>query len=109
MKTESIDTKINNIINALGPSAPTKVKKISIGKNPSIQGAIIYIDGLVDKNIINRDILNPLMIQIQSSITIKSNPEGSKILFDRYVLSPLIDRLTYTQNAICYSLIVQTY
>lgn len=73
MKTENIDSKINNIINALGVSAPIKVKKISIGKNPSIQGAIIYIDGLVDKNIINRDILNPLMIEIRSSIALNSH------------------------------------
>ena len=73
MKIENIDFKINNIINALGPSTPIKVKKISIGKNPSIQGVIIYIDGLVDKNIINRDILNPLMIQIPGSITLNSD------------------------------------
>ena len=73
MKIETIDSKINTIINALGPSAPIKVKKISIGKDPSIQGAIIYIDGLVDKNIINRDILNPLMLEIRSPIELNSN------------------------------------
>jgi spore germination protein KA len=72
MKTENIDTKISTIINALGISAPIKVKKISIGKNPSIQGAIVYIDGLVDKNIINRDILNPLMIEIRNPIALNS-------------------------------------
>ena len=67
MKIETIDSKINTIINALGPSAPIKTKKISIGKDPSIQGAILYIDGLVDKTIINRDILNPLMLEISIS------------------------------------------
>ena len=73
MKIEKIESKINTIITALGPSTPIKVKNISIGKDPSIQGAIIYIDGLVDKNIINRDILNPLMIQISTSITLNSD------------------------------------
>jgi len=73
MKIENIDSKINSILNILGPSAPIKVKNIAIGKNPSIKGAIIYIDGLVDKNIINRDILNTLMIQIPSSITLNSD------------------------------------
>lgn len=73
MKIENIDTKIINIINVLGPSAPSKVKNISMGKNPSIKGAIIYIDGLVDKNIINRDILNPLMLEIQNPIVINSD------------------------------------
>lgn len=73
MKEESVDSKINNIKNGLGLSAPIKVKNISIGKNPSIQGAIIYIDGLVDKNIINRDILNPLMIEIRSTMALNSD------------------------------------
>lgn len=83
MKDESIDFKINNIKNALGISAPIKVKQISIGKDPSIQGAIIYIDGLVDKNIINRDILNPLMIQIQSSIEL--NNDTTRFLCSNYI------------------------
>ncbi|MCJ7689987.1 MAG: spore germination protein [Clostridiaceae bacterium] len=75
MKNESIDTKMNNIITALGSSAPIKLKYISLGKDPStsIQGAIIYIDGLVDKTIINRDILNPLMIELRCSILLNSD------------------------------------
>ncbi|MBU3191484.1 spore germination protein [Clostridium bowmanii] len=83
MKIETIDSKINTIINAIGTSTPTKVKRISIGKNPSIQGAIIYIDGLVDKNIINRDILNPLMIQINSSIEL--NMDTASFLCSNYI------------------------
>ena len=73
MKSESIDSKVDNIKSGLGLSAPIKVKNISMGKDPSIKGAIIYIDGLVDKNIINRDILNPLMIEIRGSITLNSD------------------------------------
>jgi len=83
MKIETIDSKVSTIINALGSSTPIKVKKISIGKDPSIQGAIIYIDGLVDKNIINRDILNPLMIQITSSIEL--NMDTSSFLCSNYI------------------------
>jgi len=83
MKIEAIDSKINTIINALGSSTPIKVKKISLGKDPSIQGAIIYIDGLVDKNIINRDILNPLMIGISNSIVL--NSDTSNFLCSTYI------------------------
>ncbi|MBU3178693.1 spore germination protein [Clostridium estertheticum] len=83
MKNESINSKINNMINVLGPSAPIKFKNIAIGKNPSIQGAIIYIDGLVDKNVINRDILNPLMLQIHTSITLDNNT--SRFLCSNYI------------------------
>ncbi len=83
MKVENIDNKISKVINILGNSAPIKTKKISIGKNPSIYGAIIYIDGLVDKNIINRDILNPLMIEIQSSVLINRNT--ASFLCDNYI------------------------
>jgi len=73
MKIETINSKTSNIVNTLGQSAPIKVKIISIGKNPSIQGAIMYIEGLVDKNIINRDILNPLMIQVTSTIVLSND------------------------------------
>lgn len=83
MKIETIDSKINTLTNALGSSAPIKVKKISIGKDPSIQGAIMYIDGLVDKSIINRDILNPLMIEIRSSIEL--NSDTASFLCSNYI------------------------
>jgi len=83
MKIEKIDSKINTIIDALGASTPIKVKNISIGKDPSIQGAIIYIDGLVDKNIINRDILNPLMIQI--SVPVALNSDTLNFLCSTYI------------------------
>ncbi|MGH4121971.1 MAG: spore germination protein [Clostridium sp.] len=83
MKIEAIDSKINKIINILGTSAPIKVKRISIGKNPSIKGAIIYIDGLVDKNIINRDILNPLMIELR--IPIELNSDTLSFLCSTYI------------------------
>lgn len=73
MKEESIEFKINSIKKGLGLSAPVKVKNISMGKDPSMKGAIIYIDGLVDKNIINRDILNPLMIQMDNSVALNSD------------------------------------
>jgi len=83
MKIETIDSKINTITNAIGLSTPIKVKRISIGKDPSIKGAIIYIDGLVDKNIINRDILNPLMIEIRCPIEL--NSETTDFLCSNYI------------------------
>ncbi|MGH4120573.1 spore germination protein [Clostridium sp.] len=83
MKNESIDTKMNNIITALGSSAPIKLKYISLGRDPSIQGAIIYIDGLVDKTIINRDILNPLMIELRCSILL--NSDTASFLCSNYI------------------------
>ncbi|MGK0467095.1 MAG: spore germination protein KA [Clostridium sp.] len=83
MKNESIDTKMNNIITALGSSAPIKLKYISLGRDPSIQGAIIYIDGLVDKTTINRDILNPLMIELRCSIPL--NNDTPSFLCSNYI------------------------
>jgi spore germination protein KA len=71
------------IITALGSSAPIKLKHISLGRDPSIQGAIIYIDGLVDKTIINRDILNPLMIELRCSILL--NSDTASFLCSNYI------------------------
>jgi spore germination protein KA len=73
MKAETIDFKIDNITKGLGISAPIEIKKISIGKNPPVQGAVIYIDGLIEKSIVNSDVLKPLMLEVQDNIKLNEN------------------------------------
>lgn len=70
-----IDINITNIKNLLGNSGEILVRKISIGKITSIDAAIIYINGLVNKDMINRDILNPLMFHIEEDIVNITNIE----------------------------------
>ena len=46
----------------LGNSPDVIIREFSIGSKEEFKGAIIYIDGLVDKAQIDRDILAPLMV-----------------------------------------------
>ncbi|MGE5381661.1 MAG: spore germination protein [Methylocystaceae bacterium] len=49
----------------LGSSNDVIFRAFKIGLEKPINSAIIYIDGLVDKNLINQDILRPLMFHMQ--------------------------------------------
>ena len=66
----NIEENINIIINELNNNSELIIKKISNWnkKNP-IDVAIIYINGLVNSDLINRDILNPLMIEIREDLS----------------------------------------
>ena len=78
-----LNDKINSITELCGNSQQVVTRKFQIGKVNPIGAAIIYKDGLVDQNIINRDILNPLMHQIDEDL--------SKIeLIDQYVCDKYI-------------------
>ena len=45
------------------------IRKFLVGKENPIEAALIYKEGLVDQNIINRDILNPLMHQVNEDLS----------------------------------------
>ncbi|SQB35018.1 spore germination protein [Clostridium cochlearium] len=65
----NIEENINIIINELNNNSELIIKRFLIGiKNP-IDVAIIYINGLVNSDLINRDILNPLMIEIREDLS----------------------------------------
>lgn len=53
---------VNEIKNLTGNPSQLVTKNLIIGKGTSIEAVVIYINGLADKNIIDRDILAPLMI-----------------------------------------------
>lgn len=64
----SLTIKIDTIFQKCGGSSRVIIRKISIGRETPVEAAIIYITGLVDQNIINRDILNPLLFQIKENL-----------------------------------------
>ncbi|MGE5455109.1 MAG: spore germination protein, partial [Methylocystaceae bacterium] len=49
----------------MGPSNDVIIRPLKIGLERSVDAAIIYIDGMVNKNLINQDILRPLMFHVQ--------------------------------------------
>jgi len=68
-----LDGNIDFIRNELGAQGPMVVKHFYIGIDKPLEAAIIYVNGLVNKDIIDRDILNPLMIHIGENLNGKAN------------------------------------
>lgn len=60
----ALDNNLTNIRNILGQSADVIIHKMKLGPEKTLDAAIIYIDGLVDKNLVNQDILRPLMFHL---------------------------------------------
>lgn len=50
---------------ALGPSRDVIIREMKISSSDNVDAAVVYIDGLVDRNLLNQDILQPLMFNLQ--------------------------------------------
>ena len=72
----NFEDNINNIKNELQDNTLLIVKRFFIGNDDSVEAAIIYINGLVDKDGINRDILQPLMIGAKENLKLKTDLES---------------------------------
>ncbi len=70
-----INHNIENIRNLLGEQSELVVRNLLIGKNNCIEAAIIYINGLINKDVIDRDILNPLMLHVKEDFIGKKEIE----------------------------------
>lgn len=62
---DDIDKYITIIKSSIGDENQLVVREILIGKKQCLRVAIIYINGLANKDIIDRDIMHPLMFQIE--------------------------------------------
>ena len=65
----NLDDNINNIKSQIGTQNELVIRNLVIGQNSLLEAAIIYINGLVNKDMIDRDILNPLMLHVQENLT----------------------------------------
>jgi len=59
-----LDDNLNRIRNILGESNDVIIRDMKIGPNSNIHAAVVYIDGLVERNLVNHDILQPLMFNL---------------------------------------------
>ncbi|MCX7746334.1 MAG: spore germination protein [Clostridia bacterium] len=64
----SIDDKLKTLIDTAGKNIPLKTKRFLIGRRDPLQAAIVYVDGLVNKDILDRDILTPLMLHVNEHL-----------------------------------------
>lgn len=68
-KQTGIDSIIQNIRDLVGNKSELIVKNIFIGDKNTLKAATIYLNGQADKNVIDRDILNPLMLHVDEDIS----------------------------------------
>jgi spore germination protein KA len=73
MIEHGFNEQINFIQSEIGKKNPIIIKNFYIGKTEPLNATIIYINGLANKDIIDRDILTPLMIHVQEVLTPKDD------------------------------------
>jgi len=73
MENGDLVGNIELIRNGLGAQSPMVVKHFYIGSDQPLEAAIIYVNGITNKDVVDRDILNPLMIHIPENLNGKAN------------------------------------
>lgn len=73
MIEHGFNKQINFIQSEIGKKNPIVMKNFYIGKTEPLNATIMYINGLANKDIIDRDILTPLMIHVQEVLTPKDD------------------------------------
>ncbi len=62
-----------SISGRLGKNPDIIIREFKIGSQEQINGAIVYVDGLVDRNQIDRDILSPVMSKVINQVDFKED------------------------------------
>ncbi len=83
MLKNNFNEQIEFISNEIGKKNPIIIKNFYIGKSKPLNASIIYINGLANKDIIDRDILTPLMLHVQEILT--PNDDIPDYLAKRYI------------------------
>lgn len=79
----SLQENLNKVKDSLGEKGQIIIKELLVGfKNP-IEAALIYMNGIADKEMIDRDLLSPLMTKVIEEVTISE--ELPNYLFKRYI------------------------
>lgn len=73
MENGDLEVNIDLIRNGLGAQSPMVVKHFYIGIDKPLEASIIYVNGITNKDIIDRDILNPLMLHTSENLNGKEN------------------------------------
>ncbi|MCY6371707.1 spore germination protein [Clostridium ganghwense] len=73
MCKNDIEKTAQDLKNLLGNQENIIIKKINVGKDIPIKAFIIYINAIADKNIIDTDILKPLMLHTNENLNDKED------------------------------------
>ncbi len=79
----NLKENLDLINNKIGKNNIVVTKSLLIGKEEELEGAIIYINGLASKDMIDRDVLNPLMLHVEEKL--KDKPNIMEYISKRYI------------------------
>jgi spore germination protein KA len=63
--SKNLDKNLHAIKEGLGESDDVIIRNMKIGSNSNVDTIVIYIDGLVDRSLVNHDILQPLIFNLE--------------------------------------------
>lgn len=72
---DCLEDNMNLIVDKLQNTSQLVIKRFYIGFDEAIDGAVLYINGLVNKDIIDRDVLQPIMIHLKENLSEKEDIE----------------------------------
>ncbi|KAJ53470.1 hypothetical protein BD780_002448 [Clostridium tetanomorphum] len=75
----SVQAKVKSIKNLIGYKNQLIIRELLIGKKSNLHVTILYMNGLTNTQTIDRDILKPLMFEIEEDLTIIDNLEETII------------------------------
>ncbi len=73
MSNSDINGKKEYIIKETGMKSQIYTKELLLGHSKPIKACIVYVNGLANKDMIDRDILNPLMFQLKDDLRDKTD------------------------------------
>ena len=63
--TKNLEKNLYILREVLGQSNDVIIRSVKIGSDRNVDAAVVFIDGLIDRNLVNHDILRPLMFNLQ--------------------------------------------
>ncbi|EPY6469922.1 spore germination protein [Clostridium sporogenes] len=79
----NLKENLDLINDRIGKNNIVVTKSLLIGNEEQIEGAIIYINGLASKDIIDRDVLHPLMLHVKENL--KDKPNIMEYISKKYI------------------------
>ncbi len=79
----SLDENIQILKAGVGPKNSVVIRHFYIGIDEPLDAAIVYVNAMADKTIIDRDVLNPLMLHVNENLTGK--PEVLDYISKRFI------------------------
>ncbi|WPC42463.1 spore germination protein [Clostridium sp. JS66] len=83
-KKLTLQQNLDNIKNLMGNGMELVTKSFVIGNKNPVEASIIYVNGLVNKDMIDKDILSPLMLHVQEDLS--NIPQIEEYVCKKYII-----------------------